>query len=135
MVQEPESCSVMEATSASGSRPRTGPTMRSRYASAAWSGSISSADNPGTSGTAVMMLPIVSPNTCPTLEAGSVLTNKTFLPWPARRIAVAHATEVLPTPPLPVKKRKRGGWSRKFITAISSSRSRRSSRPPTRLHR
>ena len=31
--------------------------------------------------------------------SGSVLTNKTFLPWPARRIAVAHATEVLPTPP------------------------------------
>ncbi len=30
VVHEPESCSVIEAISASGSNPRTGPTMRSR---------------------------------------------------------------------------------------------------------
>ena len=29
--------------------------------------------------------------------------------------ASAAAIEVLPTPPLPVKKRKRGAWSRNFI--------------------
>jgi hypothetical protein len=38
------------------------------------------------------------------------------LPAWARWRAVAHATEVLPTPPLPVKNRKRGGLSRNFIT-------------------
>src|ERR1035437_2070527 len=34
-------------------------------------------------------------------------------------MAVAQAIEVLPTPPLPVKKRKRGGCSRKFMTYVS----------------
>ena len=34
-------------------------------------------------------------------------------------MAVAQAIEVLPTPPLPVKKRKRGGWSRKFMIYVS----------------
>ena len=58
------------------------------------------------------------PNTCPTLEAGSVLTSNTRLPLAANWIAVAQAMEVLPTPPLPVKKRKRGGWSRNFMGLV-----------------
>ena len=49
------------------------------------------------------------PNTCPTLEAGSVLTSSTRCPPSASWMAVAQAIEVLPTPPLPVKNRKRGG--------------------------
>ena len=40
---------------------------------------------------------------------GSVLTNNTRWPCSASSTAVAQAIEVLPTPPLPVKKRKRGG--------------------------
>ena len=58
---------------------------------------------------AVTRLPIVTSNTCPTLEAGSVLTSNTRLPASASCTAVAQAMEVLPTPPLPVKNRKRGG--------------------------
>jgi hypothetical protein len=38
-------------------------------------------------------------------DAGSVLTISTRNPPSARPMAVAHAREVLPTPPLPVKKR------------------------------
>jgi hypothetical protein len=30
-------------------------------------------------------------------------------------MAVAQAIEVLPTPPLPVKNKKRGGWSINFM--------------------
>src|ERR1035437_2091084 len=63
-----------------------------------------------------MVLPILSPNTCPTLEAGAVLTSRTFFPALARGTAVAHAMEVLPTPPLPVKKRNRGALSRNFMS-------------------
>ena len=32
-----------------------------------------------------MVLPIVSPKTCPTLDAGSVLTSSTRLPLPGQR--------------------------------------------------
>ncbi|SKF62620.1 Uncharacterised protein [Mycobacteroides abscessus subsp. abscessus] len=83
--------------------------------------------------------------TCPTLLAGSVLTSSTRLPWLARWTAVAQATVVLPTPPLPVKKKCRGGFCRKAVitgsfgvlgsgvvvrVAVSSSRRRQSrSRP------
>jgi len=70
VVHEPDSCSVIAAISASGSSPRTGPTMRSRYASAACCGSISNADRPSTAEISVMVFPTVSPKTCPTLEAG-----------------------------------------------------------------
>src|SRR5450631_4822458 len=63
-----------------------------------------------------MVLPMLSPNTCPTFEAGSVLTSRTFFPALARVSAVAHAMEVLPTPPLPVKKRNRGALSRNFMS-------------------
>src|ERR1035437_2779718 len=58
---------------------------------------------------------MLTPNTWPTLDAGSVLTNSTRCPASASWMAVAQAIEVLPTPPLPVKKRKRGGCSRKFM--------------------
>jgi hypothetical protein len=47
------------------------------------------------------------------LEAGSVLTSRTFLPESASFTAVAHAREVLPTPPLPVKSRILVVFSRK----------------------
>jgi hypothetical protein len=56
-----------------------------------------------------------TPKTWPTLEAGSVLTSSTFRPAPARCTAAAQAMEVLPTPPLPVKNRKRGVRSRNVI--------------------
>ena len=56
-----------------------------------------------------MWLPMVTPNTWPTLEAGSVLTSNTRRPASASCMAVAQAIEVFPTPPLPVKNRKRGG--------------------------
>ena len=90
--------------------------MRSRYASAACCGSISNADRPSTAEISVMVFPTVSPKTCPTLEAGSVLTSRTFFPSRARVIAEAHAMEVLPTPPLPVKNRNRGALSRNFMS-------------------
>src|SRR5690606_17196573 len=98
-----------------------GPAMRSRYACAAACGSISSAHRFATAAIAVMRLPMRSPKTCPTLEAGSVLTRSTRLPWAASCTAVAQAMEVLPTPPLPVKKRNRGGWVRKCMKSPRSA--------------
>src|SRR5665811_2165233 len=68
-----------------------------------------------------MVLPMLNPNTCPTFEAGSVLTSRTFLPALARVSAAAQAMEVLPTPPLPVKKRNRGASSRNFMSAPFSA--------------
>ncbi len=95
----------------SGNKQRTGPTMRSRYAVAACSGgSISKADSPGTAGISVTVLPIATPNTCPTLDAGSVDTKRTFLPAWAKATADAYAIEVLPTH-LPVKKKTNRGGS------------------------
>ena len=66
------------------------------------------ASRPATCGTGVRRLPISVSNTWPTLEAGSVLTSSTRLPLSARLSAVAQASEVLPTPPLPVKKTNLG---------------------------
>ena len=48
--------------------------------------------------------PISVSKTWPTLEAGSVLTTRTRFPASANASAVAQASEVFPTPPLPVKK-------------------------------
>jgi hypothetical protein len=62
-----------------------------------------------------MRLPIVRPNTCPTFDAGSVLTSSTCLPASANCTAAAQAMEVLPTPPLPVKNMKRGALCRNFM--------------------
>jgi len=52
------------------------------------------------------------------LDAGSVLTSSTFLPASAKVTATAHEDNVLPTPPLPVKKRLFGGVSRNFIASF-----------------
>src|SRR5450830_701167 len=41
--------------------------------------SISSANSRDTAGIAVIVLPMLTPKTCPTLDAGSVLTNRTRL--------------------------------------------------------
>ncbi len=105
VVQDPESDSVTERNSSSGIIPRSGPTIRSRYCSTASSGSISSATSPGTSVIGVMRLPTVWPKTWPMFEAGSVLTSNTVLPASTNSSAVAQAIDVLPTPPLPVKKK------------------------------
>ena len=106
-VHAPESCSSMLATAASGSTPRYGPTTRSRYACAEASGSMFSADRPGTSGTGVGTPFSCTPNTSSRFEAGSVLTSNTRPPRSARATAVAQASDVFPTPPFPVKNRMR----------------------------
>src|SRR5512135_543827 len=65
------------------------------------------AERPGTPGTGVGRPASSTPKTSSRFEAGSVLTRSTRRPWSARPTAVAPATEVLPTPPLPVKNRFR----------------------------
>ena len=67
----------------------------------------------GTVGTPVGMEVRHTPSTSSRFEAGSVLTNKTRRPASASAMAEAHAREVLPTPPLPVKNRNRVGDSKK----------------------
>jgi anti-sigma factor RsiW len=109
MVTSGDSCSSMLAIAAAGRTPRYGPTTCSRYVRAACSGSMFSADSPATLGTPVGAAPSATPSTSSRFEAGSVLTSRTRLPASARPIAVAHAAEVLPTPPLPVKNRTRVG--------------------------
>ncbi len=100
VVQAPESCSSIPARAFSGRLPRIGSRMRARYSAAAASGSISSALRPETESMAVTWLPIATPNTCPTFEAGSVPTSRTRLPASASCTAAAQASEVFPTPPL-----------------------------------
>src|SRR6516162_4063234 len=58
--------------------------------------------------TCVGRTPSCVSRTAPRFEAGSVLTISTSRPASPRRTALAHAKDVLPTPPLPVKKRWRG---------------------------
>src|SRR5512135_177332 len=65
------------------------------------------AQRPGTPGTGVGRPASSTPKTSSRFEAGSVLTRSTRWPRSARPTAVAPATEVLPTPPLPVKNRFR----------------------------
>jgi hypothetical protein len=65
-------------------------------------------------GIAVGWFPRVTPSTSSRLDAGSVETSKTFFPASASFTAAEHATEVLPTPPLPVKNRLRVGCSKNF---------------------
>jgi hypothetical protein len=69
-------------------------------------------DRPGAPGTAVGVLRRVIPSISSRLEAASVLTSSTRLPVSARASAAAVDSEVLPTPPLPVKKRCRVVWAR-----------------------
>ena len=91
----------------SGSSPRIGPINRSRYASAAATGLILRASSPGAPATALGWLLNGVASTSSRLDAGSVLTSSTRRPARANRNAHAHESEVLPTPPLPVKKRNR----------------------------
>src|SRR5574343_1644672 len=56
------------------------------------------------------------------LEAASVLTSSTRRPASARAMAVAVETDVLPTPPLPVKKMNRvGSFSQSMKEVLISS--------------
>src|ERR1017187_486667 len=121
IVQAPESCSSMPRTMASGSLPRYGPTSFSRYAIAAAAGSMFNAASRGTLAIAVGVEVRLTPSTSSRLEAGSVLTSNTRLPLSASAMAEAHASEVLPTPPLPVKNRKRVGASKKRASDCSGA--------------
>ena len=63
------------------------------------------ASNPGAPAMDVGLFMSFVSSTSSRLEAGSVLTSKTRLPDSASFKAVAHESDVLPTPPLPVKNR------------------------------
>lgn len=68
-----------------------------------------SADRLGAPGIAVGVGESGVSRTSSRLDAGSVETSRTRLPRSARATAVAQASVVLPTPPLPVKSRIRLG--------------------------
>jgi hypothetical protein len=64
-----------------------------------------------------------TPSTASRFEAGPGFTRRTPGPWSAEGTAAAQAMEVLPTPPLPAKKRERGAGSRNdsgipFVTSL-----------------
>ena len=59
--------------------------------------------------------PTSMPKTCPRFDAGSVLTSSTRFPRSARPTATAQASEVFPTPPLPVKNRFRVAGSGRIM--------------------
>ena len=105
----------MLRSAASGSRPRIGPIKRSRYAAAASTGLMFIASRPGAPAMGVGWFVSFVSSTSSRFEAGSVLTKRTRLPASTSFSAAAQESEVLPTPPLPVKKRKRvevaaSGW-------------------------
>ena len=102
-MQAPDNCSSIVAITASGSFPRYGLTTRSLYSCAAVSGSKFATCRFGTLGISLGLFVSSISNTSCKLEAGSVLINKTCFPISANVIAVAHAVDVFPTPPLPVK--------------------------------
>ncbi len=104
-VHGPASCSSMTATICSGKISRIGASVRSVYSAVALSGSISIAHRPGTPAIAVMAWPMGCSNTSARLDAGSVVTIRTRRPASASATAVVQAIVVLPTPPLPEKKR------------------------------
>jgi hypothetical protein len=62
------------------------------------------ANKPGTPLTGVGSEPSLVSSTSSRLEAGSVLTIRTCFPAAANARPQAQESEVLPTPPLPVKK-------------------------------
>ena len=101
MVQAPDSCSRTSGLSAS----LTWASTRCRYDSAALSGSMFSTDSPDAPGTVTAWLLSLMPSISSRFDAASVLTSNTFLPASASASAAAVDSEVLPTPPLPVKKR------------------------------
>ena len=71
-----------------------------------------STDRPGAPGTGTGVLRSSMPSISSRFDAASVLTSSTFLPASASVSAAAVDSEVLPTPPLPVKNRCRVGWFR-----------------------
>ena len=71
-------------------------------------------DRPGACGTGVALLLSAMPSISSRLEAASVLTSKTRRPMSAKYSATAVESDVLPTPPLPVKNRCRVGWCSRF---------------------
>ncbi len=72
-----------------------------------------STDRPGAPGTGTGVLRSSMPSISSRFDAASVLTSSTVLPASASVSAAAVDSEVLPTPPLPVKNRCRVGWVRK----------------------
>ena len=78
--------------------------------SAAASGSMFNTHKWATVGTGVGELVSTTPSISSRLLAASVLTSSTYLPASAKARAAAADSEVLPTPPLPVKNRWRVGW-------------------------
>lgn len=66
------------------------------------------AKRPGTDAMGRGLFSSAVPSTSSKFDAGSVLTRSTFFPESARAMLLAQARVVFPTPPLPVKKRKRG---------------------------
>ena len=84
--------------------------------------------------------PRARPSISSRLEAGSVLTSSTDLPPSASDRAVAQAIEVLPTPPLPVKNRKRvgsarnpGGWTAALSLMVSFDPASKRERAPSAI--
>jgi len=104
-VHGPASCSSMTRTISGGKISRIGASVRSVYSAVARSGSISIAHRFGTPAIGVIAWPIGCSNTSARLEAGSVVTIRTRVPASASATAVVQAIVVLPTPPLPEKKR------------------------------
>jgi len=102
----------MTRTISGGKISRIGASVRSVYSAVARSGSISIAHRFGTPAIGVIAWPIDCSNTSARFEAGSVVTIRTRLPASASATAVVQAIVVLPTPPLPEKKRNWvTGWS------------------------
>ncbi len=95
----------MTRTISGGKISRIGASVRSVYSAVARSGSISIADRLGTPTIRVIAWPMGCSNTSARLDAGSVVTIRTRVPASASATAVVQAIVVLPTPPLPEKKR------------------------------
>ncbi len=95
----------MTRTISGGKISRIGASVRSVYSAVALSGSISIAQRFGTPPIGVTAWPIGCSNTSARFEAGSVVTMRTRRPASASATAVVQAIVVLPTPPLPEKKR------------------------------
>src|SRR5699024_6104290 len=88
---------------ASGNLPRSGPTTFSRYAFADAAALILHENRFFTLGIAIGSFVNPTSRTSCKFEAGSVLNKSTLFLGAARLIAVAHAVDVLATPPFPVK--------------------------------
>src|SRR5450631_3385742 len=101
------------------------------------------AESPATFGTGVGLSFRAISSISSRFDAGSVLTSRTRNPRSARPMAVAHAREVFPTPPLPVKNKNVVGAisARKlsiyiyFHADAETARSSGLHRNPTRVNR